>query len=163
MKIYQINWAKLVESLLPSFMRNTIIKAWLTVLVSPVATLHSEFLDWTAERRREARYSSQTIKLQSMLNTKYDVSLKRIQVINNSIQYKANYIYPYALNSNTITVYPYTSGNNETALYPYQDLGAASYNFTIKVPSVVAFPEAEMRAIIDRYKLYGTTYNIQII
>jgi len=39
----------------------------------------------------------------------------------------------------------------------------APTDFTVFVPSAITFTMSEMQALINRYKLMGTTYNIVIL
>lgn len=71
MSRYSINFDRLVNMLVPYFLRNRKYVLFLQSLVSPLQKTNSKFLDFAREKKIEASMTSQVILFTWYLNQKY--------------------------------------------------------------------------------------------
>lgn len=151
---YDIDFKKMVQQLLGTLLRKTKRVAWLTAVLKPLRNLHTEFVSFRNEKAYEVKWNGQTIVLESMLRDKFGSG---ITIVNNST----------ALDSLTIgegvDVGGFIGDGSDFGGYIGENYSPALTNFTVNVPGSITFVQSEMEAWINKYKMFGTTYNIVII
>ena len=155
---YDINFNKLAVWLVSKGLRKTKLLVLATVLLHPLIALRNSVMTFRKAKLYELSITPQVCYLEKMLNDKYDSSLRRI-VIDDAEWHLPWFIYQEAENK---PQYLYTEAeNNPVALYTDGESGIALNDFVVLVPLAVSFAEAEMRSLVDKYKLFGTKYSIQ--
>lgn len=165
--VYNINFEKLVEMLLPVFLRKPIQLFFLKCLVKPIAQLHIQFLAFRAESLYKLNHNSQVIYMQAMLNDSFDNDLRRIKIRNAEIKQP---VWFYEVEEEK-PVFFYEP--DEAPVYfreDYEFLGGGS-DFTVFVPAELQPIDptslnaylVKMKAKIDYYKLYCKGYQIVFI
>lgn len=88
---YNINVGRWVQMLLPTFEKyNLFWVLWHYCLCIGFKDLHTELLFWMREQTAMAKCNSQTSLLEYHLNRLYDGVLKRIYIVNNTINNVSN-------------------------------------------------------------------------
>jgi hypothetical protein len=157
-RIYEIDFPKLVRLLMPPQLRKMRHVAWLLALCSPVNFVYQQF-----RRNRDAnlyrlKITPQVVYLERLLNDRYDISQRRIRIIDGLI-YEPVYLYQ-EIEQKPVYLWQ-ESEKRPLYLYTEEEVGSNPVNFYVLVPGNLAFDENEMSALINNYKLAGKTYKIQ--
>jgi hypothetical protein len=158
-KIYDIDFKKLVGWLLPFNMRETVLFAYLKILVSPFVGLHQSFIAYRKAKLYELKITGQVCYLQMLLNDRYDFVLRRIYIVD-AIDQTAIYFFQ----DNELHDVPlYTdSENNAITLYTDGETGGQfSNDFVVMVPLAINFSLIEMHSLIVKFKLPSMHFVIQ--
>lgn len=159
-KIYDVDFMKLAEWLIPSMLRMPRLLAFVTALVTPVADLYSRLLVLKSTIEYRLTITPQVCYMEKALNDRWDVSLKRIRIVD-AIEYSA---IPFFLKiENKPVTFHLKSEAQPVVMYSKGETAQFTVDFIVEVPYDVAFDMAEMRAVVDSYKLAGKTYKIQTV
>jgi hypothetical protein len=79
---YSVDWVTLVQQLLPHWMRQLRMIAWLRLLVGQVRYLHGLFLIWREGVVFDITHTGQTASLEHWLNARFDPVDQRITITN---------------------------------------------------------------------------------
>ncbi len=147
---YNIDFNKLVVLLLPTFMRQPRIIAYLRSAIAPVINIHYEFLQRRLDDHYKLDHNWQVCYLEAVLNDKFDISERRIKIVEGD-KYQRKYIY--------------TEGEKKPkylgTLYirPSSDYGDDSFDFSVDMNGVSA-NIYDIEAQVKFYKLEGTRFNV---
>lgn len=151
---YNIDFRKLVGQLLGFLLKKTKRIAWLTAVLKPLRNLHDDFLSFTDLKAYEVKWNGQTISLEKLLQDRFGSG---ITITNNSE----------ALDSMTIgdgvDFSSHWGDGPDFDSHIGEDYNPALTNFTVNVPGSIVFAQSEMEAWINKYKMFGTTYDIVIV
>ncbi len=151
---YSLDFLKMIKQLLGYLLRKAKRIAWLKACLKPLQTIHDSFLNYTQIVVDEIKWNGQTIKLEQLLIQEFGAG---IYITTNSISNDGLYIGESPDLRSTI-------GSTVDGALIYDGVGAISqYSFTINVPAVIVFSAAEMLGYVNKYKMFGTTYNIVIV
>jgi hypothetical protein len=157
-KVYDINFGKLVEWLVPPILRRPKMVAWLAALVSPVTKLYQQFLRYRAQKLYELAITPQVCYLERLLNDKYDFIERRIRIEDGLDKLPTFYF----VRGELKPVHMYRrSEDAPTILYTRGESGDIKDDFIILVPMDISFIELEMRTLVIAYKLAATKFKIQ--
>ena len=157
MSIYDIDYILQVKRLVPPKKRLLKTIAWLTSLVNPLIEFRNTVFNvYRPNIVERMAYNGQTIVLAAILNKAYAIDVAPFIYIANQV-------------IDTDGTYAGTQGfeNSYIGLQGYEQkyIGISyslqSANFIVMVPVATSFVHSEMAAIIDKYRLFGTTYLIQ--
>ncbi|SCY94849.1 hypothetical protein [Flavobacterium caeni] len=158
-----LNFSKLVELLVPTFLRKNRTLAFLKVLTAPMQII-------AAENLYRMQHDGRTMYLEKMLNEHYGVSS-----------------YNHQDHENTKLIYIDTVSTGDK-LYIFQDIetevsfledddiidddldlfleegedNTLGYSFIIFMPDTITFNEIALRALVDSYRYLGYKYIIEI-
>jgi len=165
--IYLVDWALWVLTLTPPLLRQALQRAWLQVLIAPVADLHAAFLAYRTATNTQLSYTGQVILLERLLNLRYYnafdpnpiTPFKPIYIIDVPTQVQ---LVPLYLKSEAVpqTVYLQTE-NIPWVLFTRAET-LLNYDFKIMVPASLTFDQTELRRLVDRYKYAGTQYIVEL-
>ena len=163
--IYNINWSRLVDSLLLVDLRNPFFKTWIRCLVEPIKTIHGEFLEYRTNALYRVRHNSQVAYMEAVLNDKFDDIFRRIRIRNVELKQA---VYFYEPNENKEVYFYEPSDNKPVYFYEDDELAGEGVDFVVCVPpSLKPSTEAEENALliqirgqVDYYKLYSKNYKI---
>jgi hypothetical protein len=150
---HSFNFAKMITWLLGNLHRRPRRIAWLKACLKPLQSIHAKFIAFTDSKFNEIKYNGQTFVLEQLLRKQFGAG---IYIINNSA----------SLGGLTIG-----DGNDwSSSIGSGFDFGGAIgvsfsvalFDFTIHVPASVVFVQSEMEAVVRKYKMFGTTFNIVI-
>lgn len=147
---YSVDFNKLVVLLTPTFLRQPRAVAFLRSVVAPITALHYEFTQRRNDDHYKLDHNWQVCYLEKVLNDRFDVSARRIRVIEGD-RYERQYIYTNAEQKPKYLGSIYLRLSSD-----YSDDG---FDFTIDMAGVRA-DEYDVTAQVNFYKLEGTRYNI---
>lgn len=155
MRVFDLDFRKLVVLLLPTFLRKPRSIAWLQVLIAPLEQLQYEF-----KLKRHAdiialEHNGQKCYLRKILNDNLDNELRRIR-IEDMLLSNALYIFTEGENAPL-----YLSDDTPIYLHTESEMQVSGVNFSVHIPLELRSREVEVRALIDTYKLASKRYNIQ--
>jgi hypothetical protein len=149
--IFRINFKKLAQLLLPTFLRKPVITAFVNAFVQPLERLNEQFTLFRVSKEQQMSYNSQVCYLRKMLNDLFDPVQRRITIKQ----------YPQRI---PLILYkreeekPVMFG---THLLPRRDAVHYSIEFTVNIPTSLQGRENEIRANLNYYKLATTNYIIK--
>ncbi len=150
---YDIDFEKMIKQLLPVTLRRDVRIAWLKALLKTVRNLHDTFLAFRSSIMDDIIWNGQTIKLQNILILKFGAG---IYITNNANTLDSFFV------GDGADVSAYIGDGTDTSYFIDSSYSVSLYTFTVFVPSSITFTMSEMVGLIDRYKMFGTTYNIVI-
>jgi len=158
--IFRIDYYRLVKLLLPVMLRRPLLVAFLEAIVSPIDRLYGLFTTNRNANLYRLSVTPQVCFLEKALNDRFDVSQRRIY-IEDGVFYDEQYLYT---EGESLDEYVYMqSENKDIYLYTRSETGSGSVDFIIVVPAGIRYNEAEMRALVDMYKLASKTFIISTI
>jgi hypothetical protein len=151
---YNIDFKKVVTMLLAGIWRRVRRIAWLTAALKPLANIHERFISIVNAKREEVKWNGQTILLQALLVRKFGGG---ITIVNHILELNGAFV-----GEDQDTSF-FVGQNNDNEQYIDVTYSIEGYNFTVYVPSSISFVPTQMAAYINKYKMFGTTYNIIIV
>lgn len=156
MRIYQINYSKLVLLLLPTFLRQNVIVALLSALTSPIRTLYNSFIQYKDNTLQELEVTPQVFSLRNTLNRAYTLQegfiiedyVKQGEwlIVYDEIEYRSELLV-------IVEDDAYRRIDDESTLQQVQG------GFIVNVPnSLSASDYPRIRTIINKHKLMGIPY-----
>ena len=168
MNRYLLNIELLVNRLLPTaFKKVAFWRVWIAALLTPLQTLHSNFLVYARQARKEASYNSQTAVFEFLLNERFNNSQTGIFIDNVFFNLTIAQEYRFYI-SEAGFGYPsnywkfLSEGNPQNYSVFQNELFSFGATFIVNVPIALqgVIDENELRAVIDRYRLADKTYQI---
>lgn len=150
----QFSLYKVVQILLPYVRRTARSIAWLKVFVSYLATLAEEQFRYRAKTLKEARMTPQVCFLEKLLNDRYGVTTIKI-VEGYELGPWAYFAGPPVGTDDLFMVEP---GN-----YCYSANVVISVDFVVEVPTALSAECNTIAAYVQKYKLAGKSFIIQLI
>jgi len=162
--MYLVDWKRLVKLLLPTFLRKPVLEAFLQACITPIETIHAEFLEVKKEWDYRLNHDGKVWSLEEVLNDKFDKVKRRITIVDTIFQddvYVGN-------RDNREQVYialappvPPEGGEEETMHIGSAPQYYQQADFIVNVPTLVLLMnEVSIRNTVDMYKIAGKTYII---
>lgn len=159
---FNINWERLALLLLPTFLRNEVMRAWASLLVLPMSEIHYQWRENRKDNIYRLAHNSQKCYLRAALNDRFDNQLRRIR-IDDGNSFKRKYIYTDGELNGTIInsqIFVKPTYLGTMFLYDDSDYEDTGVDFIVKVPADIMYNTYEMKALIDFYKLASKRYKI---
>lgn len=150
MKYYNLNFNKLVQLLLPTFLRKPRIIAYLQCAFTPLIGIYDEFKQLRLDDHYKLDHTWQKCYMEAVLNDMFDLDERKIRIIEGD-RYERNYIYTHAEQK------PKYLGT--LFLRRAEDYSDTGYDFTVDMANVTA-NHYDVVALVKFYKLEGTRFNI---
>lgn len=156
--IYNIDWAKLRQFLLPSFLRKLVQLAWQKAVLKPLEWLHDKKQDWRESMRYKMNHNGQVIYLEKMLNEHFNIvgydkddhqATKQI-FIGLGEQLPDNFIFTLP-ELQPVTIYTAAENQPPYYLYTFAEYAVFYADFVIWIPVALPYEEAEVKALVDYY------------
>ncbi|MBR3648245.1 MAG: hypothetical protein IKN59_07660 [Paludibacteraceae bacterium] len=156
---YNINYSRLALALVPIRLRQPLMMNFIYVLLSQVRRLATVFDSFRTTVNYRLTHNSQVCYLRAVLNDRFDMSQRRIEIIDVEPQ-SSPVLYQRPLSR--FLMAPEAGSGNAIMLSKRAFSGNDAVNFAVIVPAVLrgAFPEDQMRALVDTYKLASKRYTI---
>lgn len=158
MKIFDTDIQRLGRQLLPSILRKERIYALLAALIAPLVALKDLFLKSRSGNLYRLSITPQVFSLEKMLNDRYDGLLRRIYITAGRFR-RSKFIYTQAeqkpLFIRTKEEMPQTIIYNSSG-----ETGFVEQSFIIHIPAGMSLNEAEVRSMVDTYKLVTRSFTI---
>lgn len=152
---FDLDVRKLAVQILPTFLRGSVIQAYVRELVKPLDDIHYQFIQKRKENLYILAHNGQKCYLRAALNDKFDTTARRITIDDGQL-YDAEYIYTDA----EINEQPALADYLPLVLYQNADLADTAVDFYVRVPADLIYNEYEMKYLIDFYKLASKRYKI---
>lgn len=150
---YKLNIKKLAVLLLPTFLRQSLLMAYLFSLGKPLERWLYEWQQFREDNLYKLNHNFQVCYLRKALNDHFDPMQRRI-IITGSHRYKRQYIYTKPENKTKYLGTMHLRMDSDFA-----DNGA---DFLVLVPTELLNDDNfEMKALIDYYKLASKRYRIE--
>jgi hypothetical protein len=158
--MYSIDFIKLIDNLLPWFLRKPVMKAWLQSLSITVADLYDQFILFADAKRWEVSITGQVALLEIMLNKEFydDAELRDIFIEDNDLEER---IYLFNLLEEQEPVYLYNLAEEEDPVFITNSDEREGTDFTIWVPSSLVFDINYMTGLVTKYKMSGPIFDIK--
>lgn len=155
---YDISYQRLALALVPLAMRQPVLMAFLYVLLSPVIYCASLFERFRTDTDYRLTHNGQVCYLTAVLNDRFDPTLRRI-TITDVEPLRGNILY--LREESTFLMAPRRSGTAVT-INRRGFSGSDSVDFAVIVPATLrgTFPQNQMQALINTYKLASKRYII---
>jgi hypothetical protein len=160
MKVYQIDFSKLVVLLLPIRLRKSRIYAFLVAFTRPLVYLRSQLTTFRADANYRLTYNGQVRKLRKVLNDAFPEAEGSIDIEDGEAigvwQYSWDEDYdPYRL-------YLLADDANPALFWDQDTILEGLSNFVVKVPASLNTVNntAKLRALLNYYKLVSKSYSI---
>lgn len=158
MSIYDLTFIKQIRRLLPITKRKIKRISWIRDLLEPLQTLKDQIFNvYRPDVVERAKYNSQTIVLEYILNKKFDATLKRIYIVN--FLTVLIYQYFYKKSENKPNYFYKKSEGKPFYLYKGSEY-AIDFDFIVHCPVGLAGQDKQVRAEIEKYKVVGVNYTV---
>lgn len=159
--IYTINWSRLIALLLPNDLRKVKLLNYLIALITPLKEDYNEFLQFRATQLYDAEINGQTIKLERVLNDTFDPIDRRIYITDGEYYEPPTF---YEEWKNKPVIFLYEGHDDNPTFYSINNIdNRVSFNFFVHVPSEVWHDRTRLRALVDKYKAFGRTFEVVLI
>ena len=151
---YTVDYSRLKDLLLPTFMRKPKTRAYLLALVRPLDTLYTLLMTYRRDTLYKLQHNGQVVLLQKVLNDRFDKEQRRIYV-DDGIVNDPTYMHTHAEDK------PVYLGTQY--IYTRAELAYKDVNFTVVLPAGMTLSDEErvrMKSLINYYKLAAKTYRI---
>ena len=149
---YKVNFNKLLVELTPTFLRKNVFVAFVTLLVSPIVSIYTNWFKMRSNNLYMLAHNGQVCYLRKALNDTFDQSLRRIQ-IGNGNKFKRQYIYT------RVEQKPKFLG--KMFLYSRNDYADTGVDFIVYVPTALVNAKFyEIDALIQFYREGVKRYKI---
>lgn len=165
MSKYQITYNKIINWLVPWFLRTPDLTNLIDASAKHLQDLNDDYVIFTDEIDNFLKYDSRIIYLEKFLNDNYDNTLRRIYIVNLTV-IKSPYVYSINDVDTVLEFYTYSITETPSFIYPYvysiTELPTFNnYNFKIMVPVAVTTTDATIINNTDPYVLAGIEYTIE--
>lgn len=156
-KFFEINYNRLVRLLTPFLLRHPLFLAFLDACMNSIDLIYGLFGRNRSANMYQLGITPQICYLEKALNDRFDFSDRRIY-IGDGVYYDMKYLFT---ENEVLDEYLFTEGEDKDwYLYTSDETGTENADFIVFVPQSLRYNDAEMRAIIDLYKLASKTYTI---
>lgn len=148
---YSFDFRTLIGWCLPRHKRRPIRIAWLYALLAWIRQLHTDFIATADQLDIEARVNGQLINIEEYIISRFGdgitLSIKTSSAVGSFISASDDPAEMYLGDGSSVS--HYIKSSNE-----------ADVNFTVNVPASLDIDEAELSAVVNKYKLPGGIFNI---
>lgn len=158
-----LNFKEAFSYLIPGRIRTTKFKDWIGALLAPLQSLNVAFAEYVSTTRYDLSFNGQVVYLEHILNDKFDDVDRRIYIDDPAGQ---QVFTPYLFNR-VEQQPPLIIRNKSEALptpflYNVPEL-VVTNDFVVHVPISVfnSTVEAQMKALMNKYRIAGKRYTFQ--
>ena len=161
----QIDYRKLTVLLLPTFLRQPVLMAWLRAMAHPLQELHDRHQRARTQRLYELYHTSQICFIKEALNTEFGITDYANGFEIEDINAPGNWVWAYDENVDRFSGQELIIHDNAPVFI--HDLSAIlppTSAFTVLVPQNIQLDEtndARIRSIVNKYRLASRTFEIQ--
>jgi hypothetical protein len=158
-KIFEINYKRLALLLLPTFLRQDVLAAFLRAMITPNETLYNLFINNRKSNIYQLRMNGQVCYLRKVLNDAFPSANNAIQIDNS----KSVGGWQYAWDRDYDPYLRYLLITDEGTVFRDKSAILQSVNgFIVSVPRALynVNNDAKLRSLLNAYKLLGKSYTI---
>ncbi|WP_107039978.1 hypothetical protein [Brumimicrobium mesophilum] len=158
----QFDVNNIVENNISPRLRKVFTLAFFKACASPLVVSFSTFYQFYEDKKYELLFNGQVIYLEHLLNDQFD-NINRGIYITDAPQ-QADQIVLYNENENNEETVIFNIPENEPPIvtYNYSEM-LAWPDFIVNIPSSVVFNQTQLKAYVNKYKLAGKNYIINIV
>ena len=165
----QIDYRKLVILLLPTFLRQPVLMAWLRAMAYPLQQLHDRHQAARTQRLYELRHTSQVCYIKGALNNEFGITDYANGFEIEDVDTPGNWLWLYNEKDdegNIIDIYnnaQHKLFDDPTLVSGTSTILTPTSAFTVIVPQSIERNEtndARIRSIVNKYRLASRTFEI---
>jgi len=159
--IYNINFTRLINWLVPPRLRREKLLNWLKVLVSQIQTLYNAWKSYHDDVDYRTGLNGQVCRLEGVLNDAFDPELRRINITDTN-EYLVNLTHTDEA-QDPLPLYMPDTGYNDDIVVIHDDSSYANsgYDFNVNMPvNLNTNDEYRLKSILSTYKLASKRYKI---
>ena len=160
----QIDYRKLVILLLPTFLRQPVLMAWLRAMAFPLQSLHDRHQAARTQRLYELRHTSQICYIKDALNNEFGITDYANGFEIEDINAPGDWVWIYDENVNRFDDEQHMLFDDPTFIHDLSAILPPTSAFFVLVPQSVTLDEtnrARIRSIVNKYRLASRTFEIK--
>ena len=161
----QIDYRKLTVLLLPTFLRQPVLMAWLRAMAHPLQELHDRHQRARAQRLYELYHTSQICFIKEALNKEFGITDYANGFEIEDINAPGNWVWAYDENVDRFSGQELIIHDNDPVfIHDLLAILPPTSAFIVLVPQQIQLDEtndARIRSIVNKYRLASRTFEIQ--
>jgi len=162
-QIFNVDFIKVIQGNLATFLRKQTRVHWLGSLISPVVALYNLYLQFRKEKLYQMSHNSQVVYLEKVLNDKFDKSLRGIRIVNSEL---IEPVWHYDKQDEKPVWYYDRQDSLPVWFRDQADFDNYNSDFEVVIPlrlkpgttEAVEKFETAVKLLVDYYKLYSKKY-----
>lgn len=159
-----IDYRKLVILLLPTFLRQPVLMAWLRALAYPLQQLHDRHQAARTQRLYELRHTSQVCFIKDALNNEFGITDYANGFEIEDINAPGEWVWIYDENVDRFDDEQHMLFDDPTFIHDKSAILPPTSAFFVLVPQSITIDEtneARIRSIVNKYRLASRTFEIK--
>ena len=160
----QIDYRKLVILLLPTFLRQPVLMAWLRAMAYPLQQLHDRHQAARTQRLYELRHTSQICFIKDALNNEFGITDYANGFEIEDINAPGDWVWIYDENVERFDDEQHMLFDDPTFIHDKSAILPPTSAFFVLVPQSITIDEtneARIRSIVNKYRLASRTFEIK--
>jgi hypothetical protein len=157
MRIFELNIRKLFINLLPTFLRKPGIISVVSAVATGMQHLYTRITTNRNANLYKLNHTPQVASLEHLLNDRYDSRHRRIYITDGD--YRQQILLYRKVELRDIPLYR-SEEQNDIPLYLSEEAGFIDESFIVHIPVELDILEAEIRVMVDFFKLVGRKFKI---
>ena len=160
----QIDYRKLVILLLPTFLRQPVLMAWLRAMAYPLQQLHDRHQAARTQRLYELRHTSQVCYIKDALNNEFGITDYANGFEIEDINAPGEWVWIYDENVDRFDDEQHMLFDDPTFIHNISAILPPTSAFFVLVPQSITIDEtneARIRSIVNKYRLASRTFEIK--
>ena len=160
----QIDYRKLVILLLPTFLRQPVLMAWLRAMAYPLQQLHDRHQAARTQRLYELRHTSQVCYIKDALNNEFGITDYANGFEIEDINAPGEWVWIYDENVDRFDDEQHMLFDDPTFIHNISAILPPTSAFFVMVPQSITIDEtneARIRSIVNKYRLASRTFEIK--
>ena len=160
----QIDYRKLVILLLPTFLRQPVLMAWLRAMAYPLQQLHDRHQAARTQRLYELRHTSQVCYIKDALNNEFGITDYANGFEIEDINAPGEWVWIYDENVDRFDDEQHMLFDDPTFIHNISAILPPTSAFFVMVPQSITIDEtneARIRSIMNKYRLASRTFEIK--
>ncbi|MBQ6684256.1 MAG: hypothetical protein IJM74_09155 [Bacteroidales bacterium] len=160
----QIDYRKLVILLLPTFLRQPVLMAWLRAMAYPLQQLHDRHQAARTQRLYELRHTSQICFIKDALNNEFGITDYANGFEIEDINAPGEWVWIYDENVDRFDDEQHMLFDDPTFIHNISAILPPTSAFFVLVPQSITIDEtneARIRSIVNKYRLASRTFEIK--
>ena len=160
----QIDYRKLVILLLPTFLRQPVLMAWLRAMAHPLQELHDRHQAARTQRLYELRHTSQICYIKDALNNEFGITDYANGFEIEDINAPGEWVWIYDENVDRLDDEQHMLFDDPTFIHDLSAILPPTSAFFVLVPQSIVIDEtneARIRSIVNKYRLASRTFEIK--
>lgn len=158
--MFKLNFKKLVSDLEPFFLRLLKHLAYLRSAAKPLKDINDSLIITRDKINFDLSFTGQKIYLQEILNQLFDTASRRIFIENQTDFLLDNFIH-FDVEQKPPFFLHFEAEGKPPTFFSFETEYGLDFDFVVFVPSTLTFDENEMRALVNKYRAAGRTFDIQ--